>query len=66
MFTYFADYYCNFVLRGCVKLTLQFLQIIYEIHCKVAAILFCASNISEGNLQDLIFKKEICESIFPH
>jgi hypothetical protein len=62
----FSDYYCNFVLKGCVKwrIWLQF-QKIYKIHNETTAILFFASSVSTFQTWNFlqIFKKEICESI---
>jgi hypothetical protein len=66
---YFADYYCNFVLKGCVKwrIWLQFLQKIYKICYETTAILLFASSVSTFQNWNFlhIFKKEICESILP-
>jgi hypothetical protein len=59
----------KFCTKGCVKcrIWLQFHQKIYKIRYETTAILFFASNVSTFQNWNFlqIFKKEICESIFP-
>ena len=49
------------------NMAIQFLQKIYEIRYETTAILFFASSVSTFQNWNFlqIFKKEICESIFP-
>ena len=67
---YFAGYYCNFVLKRCVKYEVygyNFFRKFTKFANETTAILFFASSVSTSRNWNFlqIFKKEICEWVVP-